>query len=239
MNPDHVGGHFDRVAPDCDMWKQKAHRYYDAVEASLRDIVPPGSKVLEVGCATGDILASLAPEVGVGLDISLEMIERASGKHPELRFTVHDLMHGPLDERFDFVVAADVAEHVPDLEYDAFNGRYVDRARTGGRRDREPPVVSGPAPRRVAEAEDAGGRPRVALAGGSGRVRPPRRSAGAIVRSVDDRPEGRAGTPGVRFGRLGGRCETAHGPDPTGRLRVGCHALVRLLARPNRLILES
>jgi 2-polyprenyl-3-methyl-5-hydroxy-6-metoxy-1,4-benzoquinol methylase len=116
MNPDRVGGHFDRVAPDYDMWKQKAHHYYDALKASLRDIVPPGSKVLEVGCATGDILASLAPDVGVGLDISPEMIERASGKHPELRFVVHDLMHGPLDERFDFVVAADVAEHVPDLD---------------------------------------------------------------------------------------------------------------------------
>jgi 2-polyprenyl-3-methyl-5-hydroxy-6-metoxy-1,4-benzoquinol methylase len=29
---------------------------------------------------------------------------------------VHDLMQGPLDERFDYVVAADVAEHVPDLD---------------------------------------------------------------------------------------------------------------------------
>jgi len=116
MRPNHVGSHFDRVAPDYDRWKAKAHRYYEALKTSLRQIVPPGSRVLEVGCATGDILASLAPAEGVGLDISSAMIDLAARKHPGLRFQVHDLMRGPLEERFDYVVAADVAEHVPDLD---------------------------------------------------------------------------------------------------------------------------
>jgi 2-polyprenyl-3-methyl-5-hydroxy-6-metoxy-1,4-benzoquinol methylase len=116
VKPDPVGSHFDTVAPDYDRWKAKAHRYYDALKASLREIVPPGSRVLEVGCATGDILASLEPEEGVGLDISPAMIELAARKHPGLEFRVHDLMRGPLDERFDYVVAADVAEHVPNLD---------------------------------------------------------------------------------------------------------------------------
>jgi 2-polyprenyl-3-methyl-5-hydroxy-6-metoxy-1,4-benzoquinol methylase len=116
VKPDPVGSHFDTVAPDYDRWKAKAHRYYDALKASLREVVPPGSRVLEVGCATGDILASLIPEEGVGLDISPAMIELAARKHPGLEFRVHDLMQGPLGERFDYVVAADVAEHVPDLD---------------------------------------------------------------------------------------------------------------------------
>jgi 2-polyprenyl-3-methyl-5-hydroxy-6-metoxy-1,4-benzoquinol methylase len=113
---DSVAGHFDDVAPDYDRWKAKAHRYYAALKASLREVVPPGSSVLEVGCATGDILASLDPKEGVGLDISPAMIALAARKHPHLRFQVHDLMQGPLDERFDYIVAADVAEHVPDLD---------------------------------------------------------------------------------------------------------------------------
>ena len=116
MKPDRVGDHFDHVAPDYDRWKAKAHRYYAALKTSLREIVPSGSRVLEVGCATGDILASLDPEEGMGLDISPAMIELAARKHPGLRFRVHDLMQGPLDERFDYAVAADVAEHVPDLD---------------------------------------------------------------------------------------------------------------------------
>jgi 2-polyprenyl-3-methyl-5-hydroxy-6-metoxy-1,4-benzoquinol methylase len=116
VKPDPVESHFDTVAPDYDRWKAKAHRYYDALKASLAEVVPPRCRVLEVGCATGDILASLEPEVGVGLDISPEMIELAARKHPRLAFRVHDLMQGALDERFDYVVAADVAEHVPDLD---------------------------------------------------------------------------------------------------------------------------
>jgi SAM-dependent methyltransferase len=116
MKPDPVGDHFDRVAPDYDRWKEKAHRYYAALKKSLREIVPPRSRVLEVGCATGDILASLDPDEGLGLDISPAMIELAARKHPGLRFRVHDLMQGPLEERFDYTVAADVAEHVPDLD---------------------------------------------------------------------------------------------------------------------------
>jgi len=116
VKPDPVGSHFESVAPDYDRWKAKAHRYYDALKASLREIVPPGSRVLEVGCATGDILESLEPQEGVGLDISPAMIELAARKHPGLAFRVHDLMQGPIDERFDYVVAADVAEHVPDLD---------------------------------------------------------------------------------------------------------------------------
>ena len=116
MRSDPVGDHFDRVAPDYDRWKAKAHRYYAALKTSLQEIVPPGKRVLEVGCATGDILASLEPGKGVGLDISPAMIELAARKHPGLEFRVHDLMRGPLGERFDYVVAADVAEHVPDLD---------------------------------------------------------------------------------------------------------------------------
>jgi 2-polyprenyl-3-methyl-5-hydroxy-6-metoxy-1,4-benzoquinol methylase len=116
MSIDPIGSHFDHVAPDYDHWKAKAHRYYAALKGSLAEIVPPERKVLEVGCATGDVLASLLPADGMGIDISPAMIELASKKHPELRFEVHDVMHGPLGERFDFVVAADVAEHVPDLD---------------------------------------------------------------------------------------------------------------------------
>ena len=115
MSSDPVASHFDSVAPDYDRWKSRAHHYYDALKETLAEVVPPGRRVLEVGCATGDLLASLLPEQGLGVDISVAMVQLAKRKHPSLRFQVHDLMAGPIDERFDFVVAADVAEHVPDL----------------------------------------------------------------------------------------------------------------------------
>jgi 2-polyprenyl-3-methyl-5-hydroxy-6-metoxy-1,4-benzoquinol methylase len=111
-----VQRHFDQIAVEYDRWKERAQYYYQAVKAAVAEIVPPGRRVLEVGCGTGDILASIAPDDGLGTDISPRMVERARAKHPTLRFAVHDLMADALSERFEFVVAVDVAEHVPDLE---------------------------------------------------------------------------------------------------------------------------
>jgi len=109
--------HFDAVAPRYDSYKEKAAYYYTALQCSLQEVVPPGRRVLEIGCGTGDILASLRPRYGLGTDISEEMVILASRKHPELEFRVHDVSLGPPGgEHYDFVVAADVVEHLPDLE---------------------------------------------------------------------------------------------------------------------------
>ncbi len=115
MSGGSVERHFDQIAPRYDRWKEKARYYYEAVKASVAEIVPPHSRVLEVGCGTGDILASLHPADGLGVDISPGMVEAAARKHPELRFRVQDLLDQPPDEHFPYIVAVDVVEHVPDL----------------------------------------------------------------------------------------------------------------------------
>ena len=84
MSDSSVGRHFEQIAPGYDRWKQKARYYYDAVKASVAEVVPSRSRVLEVGCGTGDILASLQPEDGVGIDLSRAMVEAATRKHPEI-----------------------------------------------------------------------------------------------------------------------------------------------------------
>ncbi len=114
MKSDSVRRHFDAIAADYDLWKSKAHYYYRAVKDSVAEVVPPGGRVCEVGCGTGDVLAELKPSVGLGTDISSAMVEVAAKRHPGFRFEVRDLMASAPDERFDFVVAVDVFEHVHD-----------------------------------------------------------------------------------------------------------------------------
>jgi ubiquinone/menaquinone biosynthesis C-methylase UbiE len=110
-----VEEHFDQVATDYDRWKDKAHYYYENLKKTVSAVVPPGASVLDVGCGTGDVLAYLRPSRGVGIDISAAMVDRATAKHPGLRFAVHDITQGPpSEERFDHVVALDLMEHVPD-----------------------------------------------------------------------------------------------------------------------------
>ena len=52
--------------------------------------VPPGLRVLEVGCGLGDLLAAVKPARGVGVDFSPAMIALARQRHPELEFQVAD-----------------------------------------------------------------------------------------------------------------------------------------------------
>ena len=49
-----------------------------------RFLIPPGKRVLELGCGRGDMLATLQPSYGVGVDFSARTIERARALHPDL-----------------------------------------------------------------------------------------------------------------------------------------------------------
>src|SRR4029077_8406880 len=54
------------------------HQYYaKQVQRLVQSLVTPGSRVLEVGCGLGDLLAKLDASRAVGIDISPRMIEQA------------------------------------------------------------------------------------------------------------------------------------------------------------------
>ena len=61
--PAHVLGH-------------RTGRHYRGRLAEIyRFLVPPGQRVLELGCGSGDLLAALRPACGVGVDFSAEMVK--------------------------------------------------------------------------------------------------------------------------------------------------------------------
>ena len=81
-----------------------------------RHYVEPGSRVLEIGVGTGDLLASLAASRAVGVDVSPEMLEVARANHPELELHAmagEDL--GPLEGPFDYVVMSDLTILLHDI----------------------------------------------------------------------------------------------------------------------------
>jgi SAM-dependent methyltransferase len=104
------------VATTHDLWRQRHHLYYDEQTALLRRFVEPGLKVLEVGCGTGHTLAALEPRDGTGVDLSPEMVRRASRTFPHLRFregNAEDLDLG--GETFDVVVLSDLVGELQDV----------------------------------------------------------------------------------------------------------------------------
>lgn len=94
------------------------HQYYSReVQRLVSSLVLPDSRVLEVGCGLGDLLASLRPAHGVGLDVSPRMIELAKDRHPSLDLRVADVERDPLPEGpFDVIVMSDVVGHLDDIQ---------------------------------------------------------------------------------------------------------------------------
>jgi len=61
--------HFDRMADGWDGWQRRNRYYYGQMARLLRLLVPPGSRVLELGCATGDVLMILDADLSVAPEV--------------------------------------------------------------------------------------------------------------------------------------------------------------------------
>ena len=108
--------HWDYVSRNAGRWT-KGNRYYRARLAGIyRHLAPPGQRVLEIGCGLGDLLASLKPSYGVGVDFAPGMIERARQRHPELTFLEADAHELALEETFDVIILSDVIDDLWDVE---------------------------------------------------------------------------------------------------------------------------
>lgn len=115
MTKETVRDHFEAIADDYDRWKERSSYYYELLAGAYREFVPPGASVLEIGCGTGTLLASLDPRRGVGVDISPKMIAIAAAKHPALSFHVADAEALDLGETFEYIIVPDVIEHLSDV----------------------------------------------------------------------------------------------------------------------------
>jgi SAM-dependent methyltransferase len=109
-------GHWERVAQTTEHW-WSGSRYYRARLIELyQTLVPPGQRVLEIGCRQGDLLAALKPNYGVGIDFSQGMLATASSTHPELRFLRADAHQCLLDESFDVIILSDLINDLWDVQ---------------------------------------------------------------------------------------------------------------------------
>ena len=106
---------FDGFAPSERRWRRRNRTYHRLIEQIYRFQIPPGKRVLEIGCGAGDLLAALRPSVGVGVDVSAGMVALARSLHPEFRFQHVAGEDLDLGETFDYVVLSDLMPFVHDL----------------------------------------------------------------------------------------------------------------------------
>lgn len=117
MDTKAIRQHFDDIAPKRNHWKNKNWYYYRDMESYCSFVVPEGSRVLEIGCGTGDLLAAVKPSRGLGIDLSSEMIKLARRKYPKLEFQVGDAEDLQIEEKFDYVILSDVIGYLGDIQH--------------------------------------------------------------------------------------------------------------------------
>jgi len=111
-----VERHFDSLAEEYDNWKGKNWYYYALLKGLFKEFVPSKKSVLELGCGTGEILSHLEPGYGVGVDISDRMIKAAKNKYSKLEFVTGGAESVKLKEKFDYIVMADLIDHLVDVQ---------------------------------------------------------------------------------------------------------------------------
>jgi SAM-dependent methyltransferase len=107
---------FDHHAAKVEDWRKRNSGYHQAVTSLARFYIPRGVRVLEIGCGIGDLLAALEPSVGVGVDLSGEMVRRASARHPHLSFHWMPAERLALPgQTFDYIILSDLLGYLYDI----------------------------------------------------------------------------------------------------------------------------
>lgn len=110
--------HWDSVSRKLTRRCGPSGAYHRRLQRIYGHLITPGQRVLEIGCARGDMLASLKPAYGVGVDFSSEMIRAARAAHPEpnLHFVQADAHELALDTTFDTVILSDLLNDLWDVQ---------------------------------------------------------------------------------------------------------------------------
>ncbi|HLA45317.1 MAG TPA: glycosyltransferase [Aggregatilineales bacterium] len=110
--------HFDTIAPQRSRWFQRNIIYHQQIMDACLPFLNPDSRVLELGCSTGDLLNALKPGYGVGVDISPKSIDIARSKYPHLNWICADAEDLPYDELsdepFDLILMVDLVGYLDD-----------------------------------------------------------------------------------------------------------------------------
>ena len=114
---EHRMAHYDHVARRMKAGAFGGRTYYQKRLAEVCSLmVPPGCKMLEVGCGQGDLISFLKPSRGVGIDLSGEMIKNAKARHSEIQYVQTDIEEFVTEEKFEFIILSDLVNDLWDVQ---------------------------------------------------------------------------------------------------------------------------
>jgi len=108
--------HWDDVAASMEQRRGLGGYYHKRLSNLIKFIIPAGQKVLEIGSGDGDLLSSIEPSLGLGIDLSPKMCSAAKSNHPGLLFIQADAHYLPINGKFDFIILSDLLNDIWDAQ---------------------------------------------------------------------------------------------------------------------------
>jgi len=122
--------YFEKLAAKRVKWKKRNRFYHKILEKHFQFIIPAGSKVLELGCGTGELLNAVKPSVGVGVDFSENMLKIARDQFPHLQFIRANATDFSMKEKFDYIIVSDLLSSLWDIQATFKNIKALCHSRT-------------------------------------------------------------------------------------------------------------
>lgn len=108
--------HFESLAKGYQAYKQRYAYYWNDITAYFNFFLHPSQSILEIGCGTGDSLATLKGSRKVGIDFSPSMIEQAKRAYPDLELYVMDAEKMELEDKFDVIIFNNVIGYLDNIQ---------------------------------------------------------------------------------------------------------------------------
>jgi SAM-dependent methyltransferase len=110
----------DRLAGERDKWIKKNSFFYKSDQSYMRFLIKKKSRVLELGCGTGQLLNAVEPSYGLGVDLSKNMVDVAKKNYQNLNFLQGDMEDLEfilsIKETFDYIIISDTLGFLDDCQ---------------------------------------------------------------------------------------------------------------------------
>lgn len=107
--------HFEKLAPNLRKYRKRYAYFWNDIVRYCNYFIHEDDAVLEIGCATGDMLDKMKGRKKTGIDFSQKMIEIAKEQYPDINFYVQDAENINLNMKFDTIVLSHVTGYFVDV----------------------------------------------------------------------------------------------------------------------------
>lgn len=107
--------HFNELAATRVEYRRSKAYYWDSITRYCDFFIHDDESVLEIGCGTGELLASVKGRRKLGIDFSSKMTERARQQFPDVDFRQMEAERLDVDETFDVVILSHTIGYLDDV----------------------------------------------------------------------------------------------------------------------------